>query len=1776
MQLHHSKKGDRLIDGLLAFEINHQKHHNVMRLILALLSLCPTLIFAQTNWSEKYQPQKAMIENVGQFGIENADQFDTPIHFAFPEQNQATYFTQNGVVFEFISKNKVKKSQEEKNWRTLRKRQGFTFEEFNAFERVGHRLDIKKDYLHTEWLNCNPNVVIVPEEKNEFYHSYTFKGDDGKTINKNEILSYKKLTYKNLYPNIDVIYELHPQTGIKYSVILHPGADLSQVQLKYSGAPTLNNSGEIISETMFGDVIDHAPVTFYQNNPANEIKSSYKLNGNVISFELDHFDASQTVVIDPWTQTPSFATNWDCIWECETDALGNAYIIGGVMPMQLLKYDATGALQWTYNTPYDTTSWLGTFATDDAGNSYVTLGSTAAIQMVSTAGALVWDNPSPGGLFGSTEFWNISFNCDQTKLVIGGTGGTLPPLPYIYDVDMATGNVTSSVQVTGGALIPTQEVRAITACNNSKYYWLSHDSIGYVHQNFSSCPTGSSSFHTDNGISLGYKCEDWRYNNTGIEAIASYGNYIFVHRGNEIQKREFNTAAVVATASIPGGVWNTGFGGNGVENSGIAIDDCGNIYVGSKTGVIVYDQNLTQTGSYATSFNVYDVEVATGGDIIAAGSTGDSGDNVRSGGVQSFAASACAQLATTCCDASICQPDAVCDSDAPFDLDIHTAGGTFSGTGITDPVNGTFDPSVSGGGTFTVYYTLPCGTDSTIVTVSTCATLSLCLESNGDITVTGGTGPYTWAEGMSTVTCVAGFGSCDGLFTFTDPGPPTLTWSDFATGGATQTPPAGADSIQVTDNFGNVVSTFSASTLPPCTTSPCDLSITSATATDETCAGADDGQIDITISGTDNYDITIGATTHHSGVGAGSYNINGLADGSYTVTVTSTSDPTCTEDVVVTVNPGPSSSNATITATSAVCENDAAFNLSAADPGGTWSGTGITDAVNGTFDPSVAGAGTHTITYTISGSCGDTDTEDVVVNAADDASFSYASASYCLSDPDPTPTVTGTGGGTFSIDNGGTINPTTGEIDISASGANSYVVTYTTGGVCPDTQTFNVTLTTGADATITPAGPFCESDAAVTLSAADPGGTWSGTGITNASTGEFDPATAGAGTHTITYSISGTCGDTDTEDITVNADQDATFSYSSGSYCLSDPNPFPTISGTSGGTFSIDNAGVIDAVTGEIDIASSGANTYVVTYTTPGPCADVQTFNVTLTAGADATISATTAVCENDPAFNLSAADPGGTWSGTGITDAVNGTFDPSVAGAGTHTVTYTIGGSCGDTDTETVTVNAQDDASFNYASSTYCLSDPDPFATVTGTGGGTFTIDAGGTINASNGQIDLSATGAGSFTVTYTTSGACPNSQTFAITISAAFDATITAAGPFCDNDPAVTLSAADPGGTWSGAGITNASTGEFDPATAGAGTHTITYTISGSCGDTDTETITVTASDDATFSYSASSFCDSDPNPTATVTGTPGGTFTIDAGGTIDPTSGEIDLAASGAGSYTVTYTTSGSCPASSTFSVTITTCVSPTADFSISDDLICEGDCITFTDLSTGNPTSWLWTFPGGTPASSSSADPGTVCFNIPGTYDVQLIVTNASGADTVTMPVTISPTPVVNAGPDENIIIGESVVLTATGTGGTYVWTDASTLSCGTCQSTIASPQVTTGYMVTLIDSAGCIATDSITVNVTYVEEVGVPNAFSPNGDGLNDVLYVDGAGFSEIDFKVYNRYGQLVFQTTDPSVGWDGTDLKGKALNPGTFAYMLDYSFVGSAGGIKSGNITLIK
>ena len=235
-----------------------------------------------------------------------------------------------------------------------------------------------------------------------------------------------------------------------------------------------------------------------------------------------------------YPDNPHIKENWDCIWECEKDASGNIYAIGGVMPMQLLKYNPSGTLQWTYNTPYDTANvWLGTLAVDNAGNAYLTAGSVAAIQKINTNGALVWDNPNPGGFLSNDEFWSITFNCDQSKLVVGGTGGAALNLTAtVYDIDVNSGNVTASQDVAQGSTfgIPpsVQEVRAICASPNGKYYFMTQDTVGAIQQNLNACGGNPLFYKIDNGYDLGYKCENYRYDNAGICAIKANNFFFYI------------------------------------------------------------------------------------------------------------------------------------------------------------------------------------------------------------------------------------------------------------------------------------------------------------------------------------------------------------------------------------------------------------------------------------------------------------------------------------------------------------------------------------------------------------------------------------------------------------------------------------------------------------------------------------------------------------------------------------------------------------------------------------------------------------------------------------------------------------------------------------------------------------------------------------------------------------------------------------------------------------------------------------------------------------------------------------------------------------------------------------------------------------------------------------------------------------------------------------------------------------------------------------------------
>ena len=127
--------------------------------------------------------------------------------------------------------------------------------------------------------------------------------------------------------------------------------------------------------------------------------------------------------------------------------------------------------------------------------------------------------------------------------------------------------------------------------------------------------------------------------------------------------------------------------------------------------------------------------------------------------------------------------------------------------------------------------------------------------------------------------------------------------------------------------------------------------------------------------------------------------------------------------------------------------------------------------------------------------------------------------------------------------------------------------------------------------------------------------------------------------------------------------------------------------------------------------------------------------------------------------------------------------------------------------------------------------------------------------------------------------------------------------------------------------------------------------------------------------------------------------------------------------------------------------------------------------------------------------------------------------------------------------------------------------------------MATPKQTTTYNLTVTSPDGCVATLAVTITVNIPEcaepFIFLPNAFSPNGDGKNDVLYLRSNIVDRMSLIIYDRWGEKVFETTNQSVGWDGT-YKGKLLPPDVYGYYLTVICIDGQQFMKKGNVTILR
>ena len=812
----------------------------------------------------------------------------------------------------------------------------------------------------------------------------------------------------------------------------------------------------------------------------------------------------------------------------------------------------------------------------------------------------------------------------------------------------------------------------------------------------------------------------------------------------------------------------------------------------------------------------------------------------------------------------------------------------------------------------------------------------------------------------------------------------------------------------------------------------------------------------------------------------------------------------------------------------------------------------VLDSVTGGIDVSASPLGMYQITYTTAGVCPSSSFVIISITNAPSAVFSYATT-YCSSDPNPLPAFgTGSSAGLFTATPSGlSIDTNTGEVNLGASVPGTYTVTNTiapAAGCATATASTTITISQAATVTAGLNDTICE-QGILTLagtmggSAASVVWTSNGSGIFSDTTNlgaTYTPSMAdiNAGSVVLTVTTNDPAGScpvvNDFMLLTITPLDSAEFSYSSGTFCQSGTDPVPTVTGVSGGVFSAFPAGVIfvSASTGEIDLSASTLGTYNVVYTTNGPCPYADTVSVTITTAPTATFSFTAgaaAFCQTgtdpSPVFGAGASSGVFTASPAGLTfvSASSGQIDLSASSPGVYVLTNTIvaaGGCASAVDSMTITINQP--ALVN--------------------AGSDLAVCAGSAITITGSSIGGSATAS-----SWTSSG----SGTF--------------------SDPAIlgttyTPSAAD--------------------TTAGSVTlYLVTNDPVGACGAVaDSMVVTITPLPMAPPIVTPPAYCAGSTVGPLTATST-GGTMSwyANAGLTtfLSNANPFTPTGVTGTTSFWVTETV-GSCvsPASQ---VTVNFNPLPVADTSATT--LTSADCGTATGAITGvtmisgtAPYTYVWQNAGGatvdTTLNLTNVGPGIYTLTI---TDANGCITQVGGSSSFN----ITSTSAVVAAFTPDPVSGEkplTVNFTNNSTGAVnYLW------SFGTGpNSTLSNPSFIYtqlgNFTVCLYadNGLGCADTACSTIDVYINSTFVIPNIFTPNDDGVNDIFTVKNVGLETMNAEIYNRWGQKEYEWHTTNGGWDGRTASGVFAPDGTYYFIISAKGYDGKEYFEKGSFSLVR
>jgi gliding motility-associated-like protein len=1057
-----------------------------------------------------------------------------------------------------------------------------------------------------------------------------------------------------------------------------------------------------------------------------------------------------------------------------------------------------------------------------------------------------------------------------------------------------------------------------------------------------------------------------------------------------------------------------------------------------------------------------------------------------------------------------------------------TASGATTYTWNTGPTTSTINVSPSSTTIYTINGTsgLCSGTRTTVVTVSSQPTIavastSICSGNSTTLTATGASN-YTWNPGGQTTTSIVVSPTITTTYSITGSNG-ACTNSTTASVNVTTTPTLTANSNTVCPNQ---VATFTATGATNYTWSPGNISGTTFTispslTTTVAVIGANGictSQITRTVTvspsptiAVSNQTICPTQTVTLTASGASTYTWNtgpttstiSVSPSSQTIYTVTGSLGNCTSVQTATVSVA---SQPTITVTSAsICSGNSATLTANGATSYTWASGGQTTS-SVVVTPSV------NTTYTITGSngvCSSSTTANVNVTAT--PTLAVSSVTIC---PTQTATLNVSGASSYTW-SPGNINSSSYTI---APASNTVVTVIGASGNCSASTTASVTIGTGISITVNNA-TICAGQTASLVASGASSYTWSSGANTN--TLNVNPTT------TTVYTISGTSGAcSGINTATVNVVSQPTISVSSVSIC-SGSSATLTASGASNYTWN-------PSAQTSASITDSPNSTTIYTITgTNGVCTNTTTATINVTTTPTVAVSSVT-ICTAQTATLTASGATNYTWTPG---NSIGNTFTLSPI---SNTVVTVIGanGTCTSQSTASITIGSSISITVN--SATICAGET---ASLTASGTTSYTWDSGANTNTLNVTPSVTTI----YTVTGS-NGSCNGSNTSTVTVNSIPTLTVNNAN-ICSGQTATLSVTGANTYTWSN-GV-NGNSISISPTTTTV--FTVTGTSANGCVNSSITTTTVNVTATPTISINSTSIC---AGQTATLTATGATNYTWS---TSANTASIVDNP-----NTTTSYSVSGDnggCSASATTTILVT----PSPTITASSTLLggCAPFCTNFTDNVSASATGIIYNFGDGNTANSNNPNH---CYTNGGSYTVTATVTNSvlGCSSTFTLPII---NVVAQAVADFNISQGNTVTVGAgvnfinTSTNATnYIWsvncsgqtatsTDLNTLfaDTGSCCINLVASQ-----------PSGCSDTVTKCIDIINQAVVVIPNVFTPNGDGKNDVFKVKSNGLKSLNCVIYDRWGLKMYEWDGINGSWDGNARTGIAPD-GTYYYIINYT-----------------